>query len=90
VTTGRHLPDMSTSTVGLMTLLVWLEGDPPSLRIRITQALDVEQPERVETVTTDPDEATTAVRGWLRDFAVTATTAAHGSGDRPVTGERRE
>jgi hypothetical protein len=47
----------------------WIEGEPPSLRLRITQTLDVAARDEKSTVTADVDEACAVVRRWLEALA---------------------
>lgn len=54
---------------GLLILRVWREGDGAgALRVRVTRADDVAQPETEVTVTTSVEEALAVTRRWLERF----------------------
>lgn len=55
---------------GLLILRVWREDDDAEgLRVRITRADDVAQPETEVTSTTSVEEAVAVTRHWLEHFA---------------------
>lgn len=64
VTVGRARDDG-----GLLILRVWREDDADeALRVRITRADDVTQPETEVTVTPSVEEAVAVTRRWLERF----------------------
>jgi hypothetical protein len=53
---------------GVLVLRAWIEGDPPQLKARITQTVDVAAREPVSTTASTPEQIFTVVRGWLEEF----------------------
>jgi hypothetical protein len=53
---------------GVLVLRAWIEGDPPQLKARITQTIDVATREPVSTTASTPEQIFTAVRRWLEEF----------------------
>ena len=46
----------------------WIEGEPPSLRIRIVRTLDISGGQEESTAVASVDEACAVVRDWLEEF----------------------
>ena len=55
--------------VGVLIIRSWNEGEPPTIRLRITSALDLESDEEESVATTSVDQACEIVRSWLEQFA---------------------
>lgn len=51
--------------VGLLVVRVWLEGQPPALRARITTTVDVEAGGQQSTYAGEAEEVVQVVRDWL-------------------------
>lgn len=58
---------------GVLVIRAWIDGEPPSLRLRITRTADVAARDEESTVTASVDEACTVVRRWLEEFAPAVT-----------------
>lgn len=74
MTTGWDTDEVTVARArddgGLLILRVWREDDgAEGLRVRITQADDVAQPETEVTSTTSVEEAVAVTRDWLERFA---------------------
>lgn len=54
--------------VGVIILRAWSEGAAGSIRIRVTQTLDVTARQQRSDVTATPEEALRMVRAWLDAF----------------------
>lgn len=46
----------------------WIEGEPASLRLRITRTLDISSRDEEATTAASIDEACAVVRRWLAEF----------------------
>ncbi len=65
---------LQTDRTGVLVVRAWIEGKPPSLRIRIVRTLDISGGQEESTAAASIDEACAVVRGWLEEFvAVTGT-----------------
>lgn len=54
---------------GVLVIRAWINGQPPSLRLRITRTADLAARDEESTVTASVDEACAVVRRWLEEFA---------------------
>jgi hypothetical protein len=54
---------------GVLVIRAWIEGDPPSLRLRITQTDDIVSRREETRVAASIDEAVDIARSWLEQFA---------------------
>ena len=54
---------------GVLVIRAWVEGDPPTLRLRITQTDDIAARREESAVAASIDEAIEIARRWLEDFA---------------------
>ena len=59
----------------VLVIRAWIEGEPPTLRMRITRTLDVDARDEATEATASIDEACAIVRRWLEQL------------QGPVTGE---
>ena len=70
---GGSAIDMERPT-GVMVIRVWLEDGvaDAALRARLTQTLDVANPQEHETAAASEQEILATVESWLRDFLASA------------------
>jgi hypothetical protein len=55
--------------VGVLVIRAWKEGEPPTIRLRITTRFDLEGDEERTTAASTVDDACGIVRDWLEEFA---------------------
>lgn len=55
--------------VGVLVIRAWKEGEPPTIRLRITSRLDLEGDGEQTVAASAVDDACAVVRGWLEEFA---------------------
>jgi hypothetical protein len=63
------VPTTSSERTGVLIIRAWVEGDPPTLRLRITRTDDLTAGDEESTVTASVEEAVDVVRRWLEGFA---------------------
>jgi hypothetical protein len=63
------VPTISSERTGVLIIRAWVEGDPPTLRLRITRTDDLTASDEESTVTASVEEAVDVVRRWLEGFA---------------------
>jgi hypothetical protein len=63
------VPRTSSERTGVLIIRAWVEGDPPTLRLRITRTDDLTAGDEESTVTASVEEAVDVVRRWLEGFA---------------------
>ena len=59
-----------TEGAGVLVLRAWTEGQPPSLRVRITTTDNALSAARAVRVVASPTEAADVVRDWLTELIV--------------------
>ena len=63
---------LPSERTGVLVIRAWIEGEPRSLRLRITRTLDISSRDEESTTAASVEEACDVVRRWLEEFAVTA------------------
>lgn len=58
---------------GVLVVRAWIEGDPPQLKARITQTIDVASREPAATTASTAEQIFAAVRRWLEEFEASPT-----------------
>ena len=53
----------------MLVIRAWTEGEPATIRLRITSTLDLEGDEELVAATSSIDEACAIVADWLKEFA---------------------
>jgi hypothetical protein len=53
---------------GALAIRAWTEGEPKSLRVRITRTLDVSRRESESTAAASIDDVCAVVRRWLEEY----------------------
>jgi hypothetical protein len=53
----------------VLVIRAWIEGEPPTLRMRITRTFDVTASDESSEATASVDEALAIVRHWLEQLA---------------------
>jgi hypothetical protein len=66
------VPTVPPERTGVLVIRAWIEGERPSLRLRITWTLDVSDPVEQSATTTSVEEACAVVRRWLEGFEAEA------------------
>lgn len=59
---------LPSERTGVLVIRAWIEGEPASLRLRITRTLDISSRDEEATAAASIDEACAVVRRWLDDF----------------------
>lgn len=59
---------MSRERTGVLVIRVWTDGEPPTVRARITHRSDVTGPDQTVTFASTVDDINAAVASWLQAF----------------------
>jgi hypothetical protein len=65
----RPMVAASPERTAVLVIRAWIEGEPPTLRMRITHTLDVSLGEDESTAAASVDEACAIVRRWLEELS---------------------